>query len=143
MDPESGKLKFELVTPSAVLASEEVDMVVVPGTEGDLGVLLGHSALLSSLRPGLVDVHQSGKVTKSIFIEGGFADVTGEICTVVASKATDIEKLQPEFCNQRLSNAIEQLEADAESGDNNLKRELEIAEAMVFSQKNGKNRPVA
>ena len=143
MDPESGKLKFELVTPSAVLASEEVDMVVVPGTEGDLGVLLGHSALLSSLRPGLVDVHQSGKVTKSIFIEGGFADVTGEICTVVASKATDIEKLQPEFCDQRLSNAIEQLEADAESGDNNLKRELEIAEAMVFSQKNGKNRPVA
>lgn len=143
MDPESGKLKFELVTPSAVLASEEVDMVVVPGTEGDLGVLLGHSALLSSLRPGLVDVHQSGKVTKSIFIEGGFADVTGEICTVVASKATDIEELQPEFCDQRLSNAIEQLEADAESGDNNLKRELEIAEAMVFSQKNGKNRPVA
>ena len=143
MDTESGKLKFELVTPSAVLASEEVDMVVVPGTEGDLGVLLGHSALLSSLRPGLVDVHQSGKVTKSIFIEGGFADVTGEICTVVASKATDIEKLQPEFCDQRLSNAIEQLEADAESGDNNLKRELEIAEAMVFSQKNGKNRPVA
>ena len=143
MDPESGKLKFELVTPSAVLASEEVDMVVVPGTEGDLGVLLGHSALLSSLRPGLVDVHQSGKVTKSIFIEGGFADVTGEICTVVASKATDIEELQPEFCDQRLSNAIEQLEADAETGDNNLKRELEIAEAMVFSQKNGKNRPVA
>ena len=42
MDTESGKLKFELVTPSAVLASEEVDMVVVPGTEGDLGVLLGH-----------------------------------------------------------------------------------------------------
>ena len=143
MDPESGKLKFELVTPSAVLASEEVDMVVVPGTEGDLGVLLGHSALLSSLRPGLVDVHQSGEVTKSIFIEGGFADVTGEIGTVVASKATDIEELQPEFCDQRLSNAIEQLEADAESGDNNLKRELEIAEAMVFSQKNGKNRPVA
>ena len=143
MDPESGKLKLELVTTSAELASEEVDMVLVPGTDGELGVLLGHSALLSSLRPGLVDVHQSGKVTKSIFIEGGFADVTGEICTVVASKATDIEELQPEFCDQRLSNAIEQLEADAESGDNNLKRELEIAEAMVFSQKNGKNRPVA
>ena len=81
MDTESGKLKFELVTPSAVLASEEVDMVVVPGTEGDLGVLLGHSPLLSSLRPGLVDVHQSGEVTKSIFIEGGFAEVTGENCT--------------------------------------------------------------
>jgi len=143
MDPETGKLKFELVTPSAVLASEDVDMVVVPGTEGDLGVLLGHSPLLSSLRPGLVDVHQSGKVTKSIFIEGGFADVTGENCTVLASKATDVELLQPEFCDQRLSNAIKQLEAGAEGVDKNLKRELEIAEAMVFSQKNGKNRPVA
>ena len=143
MDTESGKLKFELVTPSAVLASEEVDMVVVPGTEGDLGVLLGHSPLLSSLRPGLVDIHQSGEVTKSIFIEGGFADVTGENCTVVASKATDVEELQSELCDQRLSDAIEKLESDSEGIDKGLKRELEIAEAMVFSQKNGKNRPVA
>ena len=90
-----------------------------------------------------MDVHQSGEVTKSIFIEGGFADVTGENCTVVVSKATDVEELRSEFCDQRLSNAIDQLEADPEGVDKDLKREFEIAEAMVFSQKNSKNRPVA
>ena len=75
--------------------------------------------------------------------DSGFADVTDENCTVVASKATDVEELQSELCDQRLSNAIEKLESDSEGIDKGLKRELEIAEAMVFSQKNGKNRPVA
>ena len=68
------KLIFELVSPSALLASEEVDMVVVPGADGDFGVLAGHAPVLSNLRAGVVDIHNEGQVTKSLFVEGGFAE---------------------------------------------------------------------
>ena len=63
------KLIFELVSPSALLASEEVDMVVVPGEDGDFGVLPGHAPLLSNVRPGKVDIYNDGVVSKSIFVE--------------------------------------------------------------------------
>ena len=72
------KLIFELVSPSALLASEEVDMVVVPGADGDFGVLAGHAPVLSNLRAGVVDIHNDGQVTKSLFVEGGFAEAAGE-----------------------------------------------------------------
>ena len=66
------KLNFELVSPSALLASEEVDMVVVPGEDGDFGVLPGHAPLLSNVRPGTINIYNDGFVYKSIFVEGGF-----------------------------------------------------------------------
>ena len=72
------KLIFELVSPSALLASEEVDMVVVPGAEGDFGVLAGHAPVLSNLRAGVVDIHNDGQVTKSLFVEGGFAEAAAD-----------------------------------------------------------------
>jgi len=86
------KLNVELVTPEELVFSSGVEMVVVPGVSGDFGVLIGHSPLISSLRPGVVDVYESAasQVSKSIFIQGGFAEVNQERCTILARKAVDV-----------------------------------------------------
>ena len=80
-------IQFDLVSPERLVASEPVEMVVVPGGEGDLGVLPGHSLLIGTVRPGVIDIHEGGKVKAQIFVAGGFAEVTAERCTVLAEEA--------------------------------------------------------
>ena len=81
------QVKFELVSPERLLLSEEVDSVVIPGAEGDFGVLPGHSRLISTIRPGVITVFEGGRTTDRIFVEGGFAEVTPQGCTVLAERA--------------------------------------------------------
>ena len=80
-------VQFELVSPERLIVSAEVEMVVVPGTEGNFGVLPGHSPLISTIRPGTIDIYQGGAVSERIFIVGGLAEVTPERCTVLADEA--------------------------------------------------------
>jgi F-type H+-transporting ATPase subunit epsilon len=87
------QVSFELVTPERMVLSEPVDMVVVPGVEGDFGVLPGHSLLISTIRPGTIAVYQGQSVTRRIFVVGGFAEVTPERCTVLADAAIPAEDL--------------------------------------------------
>jgi F-type H+-transporting ATPase subunit epsilon len=84
------QFQFELVSPERLLLSEPVEMVVVPGVEGDFGVLPGHAPLVSTLRPGVIAVFEGGKVVQRIFVASGFAEVTGERCTVLAQQATPL-----------------------------------------------------
>jgi F-type H+-transporting ATPase subunit epsilon len=87
------RVNFELVTPQRVELAEPVDMVVVPGSEGNFGVLPGHSLLISTLRPGTLEIYEGQTVTRRIFVAGGFADVTPERCTVLANAALATEQL--------------------------------------------------
>jgi len=89
------KLQFELVSPEKLLLSEAVAMVVVPGSEGNFGVLPGHALLISTVRPGIIDVYadEQNAVTERIFVSGGFAEVTPERCTVLADEALPISSL--------------------------------------------------
>src|SRR5580698_7065927 len=82
------RIQFELVTPERLILSTMVDMVVVPGTEGNFGVLPGHAPLISTIRPGTIDIYQ-GRTTiiDRIFIVSGIAEVTPERCTVLADEA--------------------------------------------------------
>ena len=80
-------VQFELVTPERLLLSEMVEMVVVPGTEGNFGVLPGHAPLISTIRPGMIEIYQGQTVTRRIFIVSGIAEVTPEGCTVLADEA--------------------------------------------------------
>src|SRR6204780_5685352 len=86
------KVKFELVSPEKLLLSEDVAMVVVPGDEGNFGVLPGHALLISTVRPGVIDVYAQDQraVTQRIFVSGGFAEVTPERCTVLADEAMPV-----------------------------------------------------
>ena len=81
------RVQFELVTPERLLLSEMVEMVVVPGTEGNFGVLPGHAPLISSIRPGTIDIYEGQTITRRIFVITGIAEVTPERCTVLADEA--------------------------------------------------------
>jgi F-type H+-transporting ATPase subunit epsilon len=87
------KVQFELVSPEKLLLSEAVDMVVVPGTEGNFGVLAGHSLLISTVRPGVIDVYEGSEISERIFVSGGFTEVTAERCTVLADEALPLSSL--------------------------------------------------
>ena len=89
------KVAFELVSPEKLLLSREVDMVVVPGVEGDMGVLPRHSPAITTVRPGTIVVYEDGAVTDRIFVAGGFAEISDNRCTVLAEEALpvgDIDK---------------------------------------------------
>src|SRR5665213_1858789 len=87
------KLQFELVSPEKLLLSEAVSMVIVPGAEGNFGVLPGHALLISTVRPGVIDVYEDKIVSERIFVSGGFAEVTPERCTVLADEALPLSSL--------------------------------------------------
>lgn len=81
-------LHFELVTPERLVRSEDVHMVVVPGTEGDFGVLEGHAPFMSTVRDGTLEIYKAGATTpETIRIEGGFAEVNERGLTVLAERA--------------------------------------------------------
>jgi F-type H+-transporting ATPase subunit epsilon len=87
------RVQFELVTPERLLLSEMIEMVVVPGTEGNFGVLPGHAPLISSIRPGTIDVYEGQTITRRIFVVSGIAEVTPERCTVLADEALPADEL--------------------------------------------------
>lgn len=81
-------LHFELVTPERLIRSEDVHMVVVPGSEGEFGVLAGHAPFMSTIRDGEVAIYKTaGASPERIAIEGGFAEVNDKGLTVLAEKA--------------------------------------------------------
>lgn len=103
----AGTFKFELVSPERVLLSVDAEQVVVPGAEGDFGVLVGHAPLVSTLRPGVLEVDLPGK-KRRVFVKGGFAEVEPDRLTVLAERAMDVEDLT----GSRLTSEIEAAEAD-------------------------------
>jgi F-type H+-transporting ATPase subunit epsilon len=115
------KVKFELVSPEKILLSETVEMVVIPGAEGDLGVLPGHAPLISSVRPGTIEVYEGNNVAERIFIAGGFAEVTPERCTVLADEAITVSSLDRAAIDAELAEATtrygEALAAAEKGGD--------------------------
>ena len=127
------KLTFELVSPSALLASEEVEMVVVPGEDGDFGVLIGHSPILSNLRPGVVDLYNDGQILNSLFVDGGFAEVTDERCTLLATSAKSVNEISAEEVAGRLETAEVQMGEAEENNKNAAERELSAAQAMRYA----------
>jgi F-type H+-transporting ATPase subunit epsilon len=83
-------LHFELVTPEKLVRSEDVHMVVVPGTEGDFGVLEGHAPVMSVVRSGEIIVYSGPNIVAArIQVEGGFAEVNARGLTVLAEAASE------------------------------------------------------
>src|SRR5579864_9526796 len=97
-------LQFELVTPERLIVSTAVDMVVVPGSEGNFGVLPGHAPLISTIRPGTIDIYEGRTVTERIFVVGGIAEVTPERCTVLADEAIPPDALDRAALDMELTN---------------------------------------
>jgi len=119
------KIVFDMVSPDRLLLSEEVDMVVVPGEEGDFGVLPGHAPLISIMRPGIIAVYEDGQVSRRLFVSGGFAEVSDSRLTVLAQEAEPVEGLDRGRIEQRLKELREDL-ADAADA-----RERQSVEAAI------------
>jgi F-type H+-transporting ATPase subunit epsilon len=98
---------FDLVTPSKLLLSGEYEMVVVPGAEGDFGVLVGHAPIVSSLRPGALDIYEGDTQTERYFVSGGLAEMDGTRLTVLAEEAIPVAELQADDMAQRVRDAEE------------------------------------
>lgn len=85
---------FELVSPEKLLISEEVQHVVVPGADGEFGVLAHHAPLMSTLKPGVVKVYRTdGGEPEKLFVRGGFADVNPKGLTILADEAIPLAEL--------------------------------------------------
>ncbi len=105
-------LRFSLVSPERMVLSVEAVSVTVPGTEGQFGVLAGHAPVMTSLRPGMVDVELADGSAKRVFIRGGFAEVASNELTVLAEEAIPEEDLDVAALDRQIKNAEEDV-ADA------------------------------
>jgi F-type H+-transporting ATPase subunit epsilon len=125
--------RFELVSPEAVLASIEATMVIVPGEEGEFGVLADHAPLLSSMRPGVVAVTAADGTQRKIFVSGGFADVTGTQCSVLAEEAIDVADLNREALAAKLADLTDDLEfaKDDAVKSAHIRREIDIVRTKI------------
>ena len=130
-DTSAGTVEFELVSPAKLLVSEPVEMVVIPGAEGDIGVLPGHSPLIATVRPGIIDIHEGGKVRDRIFVGGGFAEVSPNRCTVLAEEATPIDEINLATAEARLTEARERADVADNVGAAEAARQVAIAEELV------------
>ena len=116
---------FDLVSPEKLIFNDKVGMIIVPGKEGDMGVLPGHSKLLSSLRPGRLMIYGEDKnLLKSFFVSGGFVEVNPEKCIVLAEGVDEMNTLD--------KNSIEKEMQELENKDSaDSKNQLLVAKAKV------------
>lgn len=130
------KLHFDLVSPERRVFSGDVDMVVVPGSEGDFGVLPGHAPVMSTIRSGAIAVHDGNDVTRT-FIHGGFAEMTPDGLTILAEEALDLASVDRAEVEQSLKDAREDL-ADAKDEDHRVtaEKQVEKFEALLGTLSN-------
>lgn len=132
-------LHFELVTPEKLLRSEDVHMVVVPGTEGDFGVLAGHAPFMSTIRPGAISIYKTeGAVPDRIFIDGGFAEVNDTGLTILAEGATPIGEVNAAAVERDLADAREDIklaknEVEADIARKRVERLTALTETLAVA----------
>ena len=118
-------ISFDLVSPEKLIFNDEVGMIIVPGKDGDFGVLPGHSKVMSSLRPGRVMVYGEDKnLLKSFFVSGGFAEVNPEKCIVLAESVDEINTIEKALIEKEVQE-LEGQESDL------AKDQLSIAKAKI------------
>jgi F-type H+-transporting ATPase subunit epsilon len=114
------------------LLSEPVDMVIVPGVEGDFGALPEHANLISLIRPGVIYVYKEGQLSDRIFVGGGFAEVTAAGCTVLAEQATPVADIDRAAAEKDVADAREDVEdAKDEISQAVARAVLKVAEARL------------
>jgi len=118
-------ISFDLVSPEKFLFNDEVGMIIVPGKDGDIGVLPGHSKVLLSLRPGRIMVYGEDKILlNSFFVVGGFAEINPEKCIILAEGVDEIKNLD----KSSIENIIQKM-GDQDSEEEKFK--LLIAKSKI------------
>ena len=127
-------VQFELVSPERLVLSSEVSMVVVPGAEGDFGVLPGHAPMISNVRSGVISIYDDHAIEARIFVAGGFAEVSNNRLTVLTEDAVALDEIQRADVDTRLAEAREAVGDASDDRDRvNAEKQLAIAEALVVA----------
>ena len=113
------KIKFDLVSPDKILLSQEVEMVTLPGGEGDYAVMHGHQPMITTLRPGIIEIDSPGETSLRFYVDGGFAEVTNIDCSVLADDAILLSDFKKTEVEQRIK--------IAEDNFNDLNNDIDIA----------------
>ena len=131
---QSDRLQLELVLPDKLVASKLVDMVIIAGTEGDFGVLPEHAPLVSSIRPGLLEIHDSEK-TEKFFLAGGFVEVLSNQVSILASELCSLENIDVSSCKDEIENLKKQLNSSQDEKEKSLIQnnidKLEVKIALI------------
>ena len=110
-------ISFDLVSPEQLVFNDKAGMIIVPGKEGDMGVLPGHSKFLSSLRPGRVMVYREGKqLLQSFFVSGGFVEINPEKCIVLAEEVFEMSSLDKSAIERQMQ------DLEDETGDESMQQ---------------------
>lgn len=123
--------QFELVSPERLLLSTQVTEVVIPGSEGYLTALAGHSPLMTTIMPGIVSVKLADGKVDSYVVYGGFADITPDGCSVLAESATHVDDLDRADIKRRIEEARKVLDGSS-SNEHRTKAEIFLHQLMTL-----------
>ncbi|QDH15260.1 ATP synthase F1 subunit epsilon [Oecophyllibacter saccharovorans] len=128
-------LHAEIVSPEKRCVTRDVDMVVVPGTEGDIAAMPGRFPIMLQLRGGVVSLYENGQVVQRCFVEGGFADMGADHCTILADSVRELSDLSGDAARERLNElelAWSQLGPDASPIErDDVTHKLQVARAEM------------
>jgi F-type H+-transporting ATPase subunit epsilon len=96
---------LEIVSPTKLVLSRAVDMVVMPGYEGDIAAMEKHAPMIILLRGGVITLHEGGQPTDRFFVGGGFAEITPDRCTILADDAVPVSELSAQAMDTVLADA--------------------------------------
>jgi F-type H+-transporting ATPase subunit epsilon len=98
-------VELEIVSPTKLVLSRAVDMVVMPGYEGDIAAMEKHAPMIILLRGGVITLHEGGQATDRFFVGGGFAEITPDRCTILADDAVPVSELSAQAMDTVLADA--------------------------------------
>ena len=128
-------ISFDLVSPETLIFNDEVGMIIVPGKDGDFGVLPGHSKVMSSLRPGRVMVYGEDKnLLKAFFVSGGFAEVNPEKCIVLAESVDEINSIEKASIEKEIQELKEKETDFAKEQVNVAKAKIDALESKYYEK---------
>ena len=126
----SDQFNYKLVTPEKIYLEGDAQMVVLPGAEGDLGVLPNHSNIITSLRPGVIKVINSGQ-TQSLFVEEGFIKFSNNELLVIAVGLNEEAALNNDFINNKIENYSSALETADETQKMKIQKKIDSLKLLL------------
>ena len=126
----SDQFNYKLVTPEKIYLEGDAQMVVLPGAEGDLGVLPNHSNIITSLRPGVIKVTNSDQ-TQSLFVEEGFIKFSNNELLVIAVGLDEEAALNNDFINDKIENYSSALDAADEAQKMKIQRKIDSLKLLL------------
>lgn len=126
----SDQFNYKLVTPEKIYLEGDAQMVVLPGAEGDLGVLPNHSNIITSLRPGIIKVTNSDQ-TQSLFVEEGFIKFSNNELLVIVVGLDEEAALNNDFINDKIENYSSALDAADEAQKMKIQRKIDSLKLLL------------